>query len=106
MSWHHQAVGRRRQCSGVGEHGRMAGDVRGRVKGVVGGRQTGYGERKWRSRRREAAEVMRGVRQVVFGRKIGRVVAVITKERQDIRNTIHMRTVYELKAVIEFKYNC
>lgn len=57
----------------------MAGEVRGRVKGVVGGGQTGYGERKRRSRRREAAEVMRGVRQVVFWRKCGRVVADVVK---------------------------
>lgn len=57
----------------------MAGEVRGRVKGVVGGGQTGYGERKRRSRRREAAEVMRGVRQVVFWRKRGRVVADVVK---------------------------
>lgn len=50
----------------------------------MGGRQTAYGERKRRSRRREAAEMMRGVRQVVFGRKSCRVAAVIRKERQDV----------------------
>lgn len=57
----------------------MAGEVRGRVKGVVGGRQTGEGERKRRSRRRETADVMRGVRQVVFWRKRGRAVADVVK---------------------------
>lgn len=80
--------------------------MRRRVKGVVGGRQTGYGERKRRSRRREAAEMMRGVRKVVFGRKSGRVVAVITKKRQNMRNNIHIRTIYELTAVMELKYKC
>ncbi len=77
----------------------MAGEVRGRVKGVVGGGQTGYGERKRRSRRRKAAEVMRGVRQVVFWRKRGRVVAVIRKEKQYMRNNIYIREAYELIAV-------
>lgn len=76
----------------------MAGEVRRRVKGVVGGRQTGDGERKRRSRRQEAAEMMRGVTQVVFGRKSGRVVAVFRKERQDMRNNIHVMAVYKLIA--------
>lgn len=77
----------------------MAGEVRGRVKGVVGGGQAGYGERKRRSRRRETADVMRGERQVVFWRKRGRVAAVIRKERKYMRNNIDIRAAYKLASV-------
>lgn len=50
------------------------------MKGVVRGGQTGYGERQRRSWRRETVEMMRRRRQVVFGRKSRRDVAVIWKE--------------------------
>lgn len=43
--------------------------------------------------------MMRGVRQVVFWRKCGRVVAVIRKERQYMKNNIDIRATYELIAV-------
>lgn len=59
----------------------MVGEVGGRVKGVVRGGQTGYGERQRRSRRRETAEMMmRRVRRVVLWRKSRRAVAVFRKK--------------------------